>query len=277
MPLHPNAMVRSCSTAPISHNAAYTLPCPCPQVRGQGDNITNKVICAVATQHGPKIVEAILQLSGHAGLKAGEPINHLWTGSIVHQPLLLAFNAKITQKDNHNAAFYARTAITCRLYPNYPHYDFYKTGLLHLATELRSAVGYGATQPAAAAATMPSTDQYVNPAYGAEPGVYTNATINTYNTTDPTVTINGNKQPCCTLEITTDQGNKVMAAIIDDDVFKQLPYHNNLNTPLATTPICDMVDFLSEDHPGIIATVTIANKYDTSIVTNLTNISEPHY
>ncbi len=233
---------------------------------------SHKILGAVATEHGPKKLEAILELANRPSSKAGAPVVDIFTRSLTDPSPLLIFGAKISKTAGYNAAFFVRNANIMRMDPAWPHYAYIKAGLSHLTDELRKP---NPATPTASSAAATSTSTAATATTNLSPAAdYNNATIRTYSSPNPTITINGVKTPCCTMEITTADGSTHTAAIVDDSVLSQLPYSNRLSTPLASTPLRNLATFLGSDHPAVLANLTVASEHDASIIKTLTFIKE---
>ncbi len=245
-----------------------TLPVPHPQNRFE----KSKVVASVATDQGPKTAQLVLDLGTGRDVPAPHIASFLTAKAAEDSPpLLLAFNARLSQKDKYHASLFMRPVIIAVLDPAWHHYDYYANELTAHTMSLRASdEGVAATTNPGANA-LPS-DTFGNPDYALAAGTYTHVTVKVYNTDDPFVIMDTTDQLCCPLEIITHDGRSSNAAIIDDAIFSKLPSSAELGSALSDATTHRMLNYLASDTTAAYADITVEDRHGTSIITRMTNV-----
>ncbi len=222
---------------------------------------------------GAKTVVAVLDL-GNGKPLPGPCLLDFWASAATarESPLVLLWDVRINNRtDIYDGSIFPRGGILACMDPDWAHYAYYDSALAAHTNQLRSNPdGIAATNaPSTGPAAAVPDDRFRDDAYSLSPGDYNNVTFQIYPTDDPTILINGKLKTCCPFEITTEAGEKLIAAVVDDRTFSSLPYKDCLGADLSKATKPQLMTLLGTNADILTGNLKVENKYDTSVITHV--------
>ncbi len=229
-------------------------------------------MATIATERGPRPVQLVLNL-GNSQLLPAPTIMEFLTAkaAAADPPLLLMFNARVSQREKYQGSLFIRQSVIAILDPRWAHYDHYYSIMFAFTESLRSTDEAAAAMNRSGATSLPA-DTFRNPAYALAPDSHSHILLKTYNTDNPFIDVDGADTLCCPMEVVAVDGRSYNAAIVDDAIFEQLPYSSGLGSTLSAASKTTMLDFIGTNTAAAYADIEVDYRYGVSIITHIDRV-----